>query len=173
MKKLAVIVLVALCSLAIVNVALGYFLTGLANKPSANHPSYSIEKSKARGTFVDAVAFAPSSFEHNGKKIAVKEAWLEHQSELVHIHVIVPFVWEHYQYRQVGRYNLCFNLDEASYPLGKLFFVEEGKGSSFTELGSVVLWEQLDDLDKFPTNIFATGNWKFENSRVLSIKRGP
>jgi hypothetical protein len=173
MKKLAVIVLVALCLLVVVDVALGYFLTSLANKPSANLPSCSMAESKARSAFVDSVTFEPSSFKWNGKQIVVREAWLEQQTELVHIHVIVPFIWQHYQYRQVGGYNLCFNLEETSYPLGDLIFVEEGKGSGFGMSGSVVLWKRLDDLDKFPTKILATSNWKFENSQLLTIKKVP
>lgn len=119
------------------------------------------------------MTFEPSSFKWNGKQIAIKEAWLEHQTELVHIHVIVPFIWERYQYRQVAGYNMCFNLEEASYPLGDLFFVEEGKGSSFGMLGSAVLWQRLDNLDNVPSEILATDNWKFENSQVLTIKRAP
>ena len=58
------------------------------------------------------------------------------------------------------------------YEIGDLFFVEQGKGKGFGMLGCVVLWERLDDLDKVPTRILATTNWKFENSQVLSLKRG-
>jgi hypothetical protein len=172
MKKLTIIAAVALVLLVVVDVALGYFLTGLATKPTANRPAYSVAASKARGAYIESVTFEPSSFKCNGRQIVIKEAWLEHQTELVHIYVIVPFVWDHYEYRQVGGYNFCFNLEEASYPLGDLFFAEQGKGSGFGMLGSVVLWESLDDLETVPAKILATTNWKFENSQVLSVKRG-
>lgn len=173
MKKLAMIVVVALGLLVAVDVALGYFLTGLASKPTANRPAYTVAASKARGAFIESVTFEPSSFQWDGKQVVIKEAWLEHQTELVRIHVIVPFVWDHYEYRQVGGYNLCFNLDEASYPLGDLFFIEQGAGSSFGMLGSVVLWQRVDDLDRLPAKIVATTNWRFENSLEISLKRGP
>src|SRR5262245_2226765 len=155
MKKLTIIIVVALGLLVAVDVALGYFFTGLANKPTANRPAYTVAGSKARGAFIESVTFEPSSFKWDGKQIVIKEAWLEHQTELVHIHVIVPFAWEHYEYRQVGGYNLCFNLEESSYPLGDLFFVLQGKGSSFGMLGSVVLRHVLAVLETTPTKILA------------------
>jgi hypothetical protein len=172
MKKLAVIVVVALCLLVAVDVVLGYFFTGLANKPSANAPSDTVAESKSRGAFVEAVTIEPSSFKWNRKQLVIREAWLEHQTELVHIYVIVPFLWEHYQYRQVEGYNLCFNLEEALNPPEDLFFVEEGKGTGFAMSGSVLLWERLDNPDMVPTKIWATDSWKLENRRELSVKRG-
>lgn len=172
MKKLKTVVVVALGLLIAVDVALGWFLTELENKPSANRPSHTMGESKARGAFVDVVVFEPSSFEMNGKRIVIREAWLEHQNELVHIHVIVPFLWEHRRYRQVGGYNLCFNLDDSFCPIGEVYFFEEGKGASFGMLGTVVLWYRLEDLDDVPARVLATTDWKFANSQVLSVKRG-
>src|SRR5262245_52275318 len=112
MKKFALYCLIALVLLAVADVALSIFSTGLANKPSANHPSYTIADSKARRAFIEPVSLTPSTINWNGKRISVKEAWLEHQTELVQIYVIVPFVWEHHHYRRADGYNLCLNLDE-------------------------------------------------------------
>ncbi len=125
---------------------------------------------------MERVTFTPSTVNWNSQRLTVKEAWLEHRTEIVQIYVIVPFVWEHRQYRKADGYNLCFNLAEGWEVLWSdpsPFFVVEGHGRSFAQRGAVVLWEHLDDLEQFPASILMTDNWKFENSKALEMKRGP
>ena len=175
-RRLALCALSAAAALVVVDVVFSIFATGLANKPSANHPSYTIADSKARGAFIERVAVTPSVIDWHGQRIVLKETWLEHQTELVQIYVIVPFLWKHHQYRKTQGYNLCVNLDEgwdALWSPTAPFFVVEGQGSGFAQRGTVVLWERLDDLEQFPAKVLLTDNWKFENSQALAIKRAP
>lgn len=176
MKKLKLGVFGALVFLVVADVALSFLQTGLANKPSANHPSYTIAESKARGAFIEAVSLTPAAIDWKGRRISVKEAWLEQQTELVRVYVFVPFVWERRVYRRAAGYNLCLNLDEGWDVLWGSrppFFVAEGKQSGFSTRGTAVLWEQLSGLGQLPTRILVTDNWKLENSQIVVVKRQP
>jgi hypothetical protein len=176
MKKVALwVTLVGLVLLALVDAGLSWLSTELANVTSKNHPSPTIAASKGRGAFVEPVTFTPSVINWNGERIIVREAWLEHRTELVRIYEIVPFLWAYSHYRNADGYNLCFNLDQRRDVLGSpgpSFYVE-GKGRSFGEQysrGSVVLWEELDDIGQFPMRIELTDR---KNWRILVVERGP
>ena len=90
-------------------------MSGLSNlsmgSPFLNRPSYTIASSKARGAFVEAVTIEPGlSVDWHGRRIAIKEAWLERQTEFEYVVEIIPFCWEYRRYRKVAGYNLCLNL---------------------------------------------------------------
>jgi hypothetical protein len=59
-------------------------------------------------------------------------------------------------------------------PLGGLngpFLVQEGKRSGFGQMGTVVLWEVLDDPEFTRLKILLTDNWGFVNAQELSARR--
>lgn len=173
-KPFTVYALVAIVGLVIVDVVLSIVVTMLEGD-TPDRPAYTIAGSKARGAFVEAVAIEPRSFDWRGQQIAINEVWLEQQTELVCVIEIIPFLCEYRHYRKVAGYNLCLNLAEGwevMWTSPSSFFVVPGKGSSFSQIGRVVISERLKTLTECPTTVLLTDNWKLVGSRELAVKRG-
>jgi hypothetical protein len=174
-KKALSYFLIALLSLAIVDALLSWLFTGLSTMPTGIRPAYTVADSRSRDAFIAHVTVTPDVIDWKGKRIAIKEAWVERRTELVWIYVFIPFVVEHYEYKQIDGYNLCINLSEGRDALvsgDSPFFVLEGRGNGFGMLGSVIMWDNLEQADFGRLNLLVTDNWKFKNALTLELTMG-
>jgi hypothetical protein len=133
----------------------------------AGYPCYSVRESKRRGCFVCPVSFTPNTINWQGKQIELGEAWLERRTERYG-----PFALFLPLYKTVPGYNLCFTLTRGWEALDAAprqpFFVLENKRSSFARIGTVVLYECLENLDRSEYTVLCVDNWKLDNPVTLT-----
>lgn len=171
-KRKTVIVLAVVY--VIVNIFWGWFTTELAKKGPPTSPSYSIGESKAKDCFLSELTFSPNAVDWNGTKIEFNEAWLEKRTQLDYRISLVPFFWEIPIYKQQPGFNICFNLSsgyEVILSNDFVFFVIEDKGHSFAGRGTVLFWEEIDNLDWDSLVCKITNNWKFNGAKEFIITK--
>lgn len=136
----------ALCEISLLN----------AGDPNQNPPCYSIREAKFRGSYVCSVSFSPSLINWKGKEIAIKEAWIERRLE--RNSSLNPFAP---RYKTVKGYHMCFNLSVGwdvlwDNPTKAPLFVFEGSHKSFGSIGTVVLWEDLENIESSEYTVLCT-----------------
>jgi hypothetical protein len=172
-KKIIVNSLLAVLLLLLADIFLTWFLTALETFPHGIRPAYTVEESRSRGAFVANVNVSPRTIHLKEGRVVIHEAWIEKSMELVRIYVFIPFVLEHREYRLIGSHNLCVNLAEGNdLMLGNYFFVREGKGAGFVQLGTVIFWENIENVDFERLTVLVTDNWKLENAQRLELRLG-
>jgi len=133
-------------------------------------PSYSINDAKSYGCYVCSLSCTPSVIDWHGKRIVIKEAWLEKRMER-HFS-LNPFAP---RYREIDGYHLCLTLAEGWDILGSPdgpFFLLEGAGHGFAQIGTVVLREYLGSLDRVEYNVLFTSSFQ-PNGDAVRIKVVP
>jgi hypothetical protein len=118
----------------------------LANDPTM-HPCPSIRTSKFWGRYICSASVTPSMIEWKGKRIAIREAWIE--KNLFRKPSVNPFATS-----QNG-YNLCITLSEGwdvlsdgDHPVFFRLKEDERHYSSFSQVGTLVMYAWVKDLDQ-------------------------
>src|SRR5579883_2153801 len=97
-------------TVALIGGAVGMFFVTFAllhgSEPNRYPPCYSIREAKFRGCFVRKVSFQPNVIAWDGKRIVVKEAWLERCLERGHTWFSVLHS------KPASGYNFCVTLSE-------------------------------------------------------------
>jgi hypothetical protein len=134
---------------------------------SSGYPCYTARESKRRGCFVCAAAFSPNEIKWKGKSIVIAEAWVERSIEKVGPLRLLPV------YRTKPGYKLCFNLSQGWDVLNTMngpFFALEKSGHSFSTIGTVVLCEELENLDRREFTVLCSDGFKDDKDGVVRIK---
>jgi hypothetical protein len=132
-----------------------------------DYPCYSIRESKRHGCFVCPVVMTPNLVSWKGQSIVITEAWVERKSQRVGPLGLLPI------YKMMPGYNLCFKLSQGWDVLthfGGPCFSLENAGHSFSQIGTVVLCESLDKLDRREFTILFSDNFKGNEPGAVRIK---
>ncbi len=133
-------------------------------------PAYSTWESKWRGVFISCVDVAPRVVHWKGKKIAIKEAWLEYKTERTDG---VLFS----KYKKINQQVLCIKFSggmdvfwsDSDSPM--LWTKGKEKERSFTMVGTMIMWDEVAD-PKFKrlTLVITDGSPRSE-VKVLEVTR--
>jgi hypothetical protein len=133
--------------------------------------SYSLAESKWQGVFIAVPTLTPRELDWQGKKIVIKEAWIEYLRERAQAPSLVS------KYVKTKQPVLCIRLSRESYDTVNAsrgpFFRVAGRGSSFSSVGIVVMWTEIDSARFDELRILVSDSWSDEGAKIIKARSVP
>lgn len=123
-------------------------LPALGASDEKDWPCYSIRESKLRGAFVSTLKLEPPIIEANGRRIVVKEAWIEKRLARGPVLGLMSI--------PVSGYRVCLAFESKSVQPDSLSM--SGSKVSFTSLGFVIMYSSIEKLESDYSLEYHVGN---------------
>jgi hypothetical protein len=128
-------------------------------------PCRSIQEAARRQTLVSRAFGQPKTLDVLGRKVSVKEIWVENASEIDRNLIWIPYV------KECGYRYLCLTLDAGEDLFGNtglLFITDDRSGFARAGTDNPVFFLRLQG--RVPTSVFVSSDWKSPPLATFSLR---